>query len=154
MLSVVLSIFGETHRDLFFLVNKVTISEMTTDILRKFVVLTMFEKWQILRKIWICLNKCFYQTIKRAKILTKTVFLPKVRHKLINYATLLFWSIFEDIHRELLILVKKVTISETSTETHRKFVFLTMFGKEQNLLKILISLNNFFWLNQLQGGKY
>ena len=49
-LSVVWTIFGEIHRELFFLVNKVTFSETTTDILRKFVFLTMFEKWQNLKK--------------------------------------------------------------------------------------------------------
>ena len=38
-----------------------------------------------------------------------------------------------------------------STETLRKFVFLTMFGKEQILWKILISLNKWFWSNQKKG---
>ncbi len=69
-------------------------------------------------------------------------------HILKNYAFLLFWSIFEEIHRELFFLVKKVTISETSNEILRKFVFLTMFEKEQILRKIWISLNNYFWSNQ------
>ena len=54
------SIFGEIHRELFFLDIKVTISEMSTEILRKYVFLTMFEKGQILRKIWICLSKLFW----------------------------------------------------------------------------------------------
>ncbi len=62
---------------------------------------------------------------------------------LLNNAFLLFWSIFQDIHRELFILVKKVTISETSSDILRKFVFLTMFEKEQILWKIWISFNNF-----------
>ena len=56
--SVVLSIFWEIHRELLFLVQKVAITERSTEILRKFVFLNMFEKWQILRKIWICLNNC------------------------------------------------------------------------------------------------
>ena len=141
------NIFEEIHRELFILVQNVTSSKTSTEILRKFVFLTMFEKWQIMRKIWICLKKCFNQTSKRAKILTKNVFLPKVSHILKKYASLLFWRIFEDIHRELFILVKKVTISEMNTETLRKFVFLTKFGKEQILWKILISLNNLFSSN-------
>ena len=36
-----------------------------------------------------------------------------------------FWK----IHRELLFLVKKVTISESNTEILRKFVFPTMLEK-------------------------
>ena len=58
-LSVVLKHFWEIHRELFFFDIKVKISETSTDILRKFVFLTIFEMWQNLRKIWICLNNCF-----------------------------------------------------------------------------------------------
>ena len=54
------SIFGEIHRELFFLDIKVIIVEMSTKILKKFVFPTMFEKRQIVRKIWICLNNCFH----------------------------------------------------------------------------------------------
>ena len=117
------SILGEIHRELFFLFKKVTISEMSTEDLRKFVFLTMFEKWEILMKIWICLNNSFDQTTKRRKKLIKTVFLPKLSHIQLNYAFLLFWSILKEIHRELLFLVKKVSISETSTEILRKYFF-------------------------------
>ena len=39
----------EIHRELFFLDIKVTILQSSTEILRKFVFLTMFEKGQILR---------------------------------------------------------------------------------------------------------
>ena len=45
------SIFGEIHRELFFLDIKVTIAEKSTEILRKFVFLTILERGQILRKI-------------------------------------------------------------------------------------------------------
>ena len=78
----------------------------------------MFEKGQILRIIWISLyNWLFFcQTSKRGLILTKTLFPPKVFHIELNYAFLLFLSIFGEIHRELLCLVKKVAISERSTE--------------------------------------
>ena len=37
-----------------------TISETSNEILSKFVFLNMFEKEQILRKIWICLNNFFF----------------------------------------------------------------------------------------------
>ena len=43
------SIYGEIHRELSFLDIKVTISERNNDIPRKFVLLNMFEKDQILR---------------------------------------------------------------------------------------------------------
>ena len=42
-----------------------------------------------------------------------------------------FEAFFWEIHRELLFLVKKVTITETCTEILRKFVFLTMFERSK-----------------------
>ncbi len=78
-----------------FLVKKLTSLETSTEILRKFVFLTMFDKWQILRKIGISLNFFFDQTSKRGQILTKTVFLPKESHILLNYAFLLFEAFLE-----------------------------------------------------------
>ena len=65
-------------------------------------------------------------------------------HIQLNYAFLLFWSIFGVIYRELLLLVQKVTTSEKSTETLRKFVFLNKFKKGQIQRKLWICLNNFF----------
>ena len=56
LLSVVLRFLGEIHREVFFLDKKVTIAETSTEILRMFVFLTMFEIEQILWKIEICLN--------------------------------------------------------------------------------------------------
>ena len=84
-------------------------------------------KGQILRNIWICLNNFFL--IKQVGILTKTVFLHKVSHILLNYVFLLFWSSFGEIHSKLLFLEIKVTTSETSTEIVRMFVFLTMYER-------------------------
>ena len=124
------SIFGEIHRKLFFLNIKVTIAETSTEIFKKFIFLTIFER-------------CNYKK--------KNVFLHNVSHILLNYAYLLFWSIFGEIHRELLFLDIKVTIAETSAEIFKKFVFLTMFEKGQILRKIWISLNICFWSNQLNG---
>ncbi len=48
-LLLFLSIFEKIYRDIFFLVKK-AILETSTEILRKFVFLTMFEKEKILRK--------------------------------------------------------------------------------------------------------
>ena len=77
-------------------------------------------------------------------MLTKTVFYPKSNHILLNYAFLLFWSIFGEIHRKLFFLDIKVTISETSTEILRKYVFLTMFEKEKNPEENLDLFKQFF----------
>ena len=44
---------------------KVTIAETSTEKLSQFVFITMFEKGQILRKIWICLNNFLEQTSNR-----------------------------------------------------------------------------------------
>ena len=48
------------HWKILFLVQKVTISEKSTEIFRKFVFLNEFEKVQILRKISIFLNNFFW----------------------------------------------------------------------------------------------
>ena len=69
-------------------------------------------------------------------------------HILLNYAFLLFWSIFVEIYVDLFFLVNKVTSSETTTDILIKFVFLNMFEKWQILRKIWIRLNNLFWSNQ------
>ncbi len=62
-------------------------------------------------------------------MLTKTVFLPEVSHIQLNYVFLFFLSIFGEIHKELLFLNQKVTISEKCTEMIRKFVFLNKFER-------------------------
>ena len=123
------SIFGEIHRELFFIDIKVAISEKRTKIVRNFFFLTMFEWSKILRLIWICLNNRFLINQWRGLILTITVFLHKLGHIQLTYATLLFWSILGEIHRELFFLDIKVTISETWNKTLRKLVFLTIFER-------------------------
>ena len=65
-------------------------------------------------------------------------FLLKVSHIQLNYAFLLFWRIFGEIHWKLLFLVKKATISERSSEILRKIIFLNMFEKEKIQRKIWI----------------
>ncbi len=57
--SVALKHFGGNSQRLLFIVKKVAITERNIETNRKFVFLNIFEKLQILRKIWICLNKCF-----------------------------------------------------------------------------------------------
>ncbi len=52
------------------------ISEKSTEILRKFVFLNIFEKGKILRKIWICLN-LFDQMSKMGTNIKKKCFSPQ-----------------------------------------------------------------------------
>ena len=83
------SIFGEIHSELLFLVQKVPISERNTEILRNlffFKSLTRVNSEENLDLFQDFLD----QTSKRGKILTNTVFLPKVSHIQLNYAFLLF----------------------------------------------------------------
>ena len=72
-------------------------------------------------------------------------------HIQLNYAFLFFRSIFGEIHQKILFLVKKLIISERSTEILRKFVFLYKFEKGQILRKILIGLKNFFDQSSKRG---
>ena len=97
----------------------------------------MFEKGQILRKIWICFKTLFDQTSKMEKMFKKKiVILLNVSHIQINYAFLLFWSILGEIHRKNLFLVKKVTFSERSIEKLRNLfnlILLERVNPEENL---------------------
>ena len=70
-----------------------------------------------------------------------------------NYAVLLFCSIFEKIPGKPFFLDIKVTISETSTKKIRKFVFLTMFerGKPGEILDLFKQL---FLIKPEKGDKY
>ena len=144
--SVVLKHFWRNSQRTSLFRPKSDMSERSTEILRKFVFLNIFEKGQILRKIGVCLNNFFYQTSKMVEILTKTVFLLQVRHIQPNYAFLLFWSIFGEIQRTSF-LVKKVTLTKEHWIT-QNFFFLNMFEKGKILRKIWFCLNNFFLSNQ------
>ena len=142
------SIFGEIYRELLLLVQKWL---TCTEILRKFVFLNMFEKGQILRKIWICLYNSFDEPSKRGQILTKNDFLPKVSHIQLNYVFRLFWSIFGKIHREFPFLIKKVTLSERSTKILRKLFFLTCL-RRVNPDENLDLFKQMFLIKQVNGN--
>ena len=57
--SVVLKLFQANTLQTSLFSQKMTISERSTEILRKFVFLNKFEKGQTKMNIWICLNNCF-----------------------------------------------------------------------------------------------
>ncbi len=75
-------------------------------------------------------------------------------HIQLNYAFLLFWSILGEIYWKLLFLVKKMTISERSSEKIRKFVFLNMFEKEKIQKKIWICCKQPFLFKAIKWDKY
>ena len=72
-------------------------------------------------------------------------------HIQINYAFLLFWSIFVEIHWKLLFLVQKVTLSERSLEKLGKFVLLNKLEKGQVQRKIWNSCKPSFLYKQSNG---
>ena len=90
---------------------------------------------------------------KGDQTLTKTVFLHKMSHILLNYAFLLFWSIFGEIQREIFFLDIKVTIAETSTEILRIFFFYWVL-KGQILRKIWIFFKQLFFIYLVKVDKY
>ena len=122
------SIFREIHWKLLFLVKIWLSQKEALKYVEKLLLLTSLIRRKARRKFGFVSTTFFDQTSKRGQILTKTVFLHKMSHIQLNYASLLFWSIFGEIHRKfLLFVVKKVIISETCTEILRKFVFLKKF---------------------------
>ena len=71
----------------------------------------------------------------------------------LNYAFQLFRSIFWEIHRELLFLVKKLTISERSTEILKKKKFLKVW-KGVNPKANLDLFQQTFLIKPVKWGKY
>ena len=74
-------------------------------------------------------------------------------HILLNYAFWLFWSIFEEIYRELFFLDIKVTISETSSEILRNLFFGPIL-KRTNPEEKLALFKQLFLIKPLKGNKY
>ena len=65
-----------------------------------------------------------------------------------------FEAFFGEIDRELFFLDIKVTTSETSTEIHRKYVFLTMFWKGKNPEENLDLFKQLFLIKSVRADKY
>ena len=102
------SILGEFHWKLLFIVKKKNISERGSEIIRKFVFLNKFEKEQIQRKIRIsCKSPFLFKAVILDKYKQKNVFLLKMSHTQLNYASLLFRNIFGEIHWKPLFFCQK-----------------------------------------------
>ena len=103
--------------------QKSDITERSSEIHRKFVFLNNFEKINSWGKLGFGVNNYVVQTREMRKIFKKTVFLLNISHIQLNYGFLLLGSIFSEIHWKLLFLVKKVIISEWSSEVLKKCFF-------------------------------
>ena len=115
--------------------QKITISERSSELLRKIVLLNNFEKNEIQRKIWILYKQMFFdQTSKNVQILTKTVFYLKMCHLQLNYALLLFSITFGLKLWKLLFLVKKVISQKEAQKYIERLLFLT-FLKRGKILR-------------------
>ena len=71
-----------------------------------------------------------------------------------NYAFLLFWSIFGEIHWKPLFLVKQLALSVRNSEILWKFVFLNKLEKGQIQRKIWICCKQLFYYKPVKGDKY
>ena len=120
-LLVFSSIFAEIYRELLFLCQKVTKEHRNT---HKFVFFKEFEKRQILRNIWICLNNFFYQTSQMGEILTKTCFSPQSEPHTATLCFSVFWSILGETHRKLLFWSKWRLSQERAQKYSKSWFFL------------------------------
>ena len=94
----------------------------------------VWKGW-ILCKIRICLNNCFWSNRSMGTYSNKNCFSPQSEP---HTAKLCFSVLFKHFWRNsqrTSFFVKKVTITERSTEIHRKFVFLIMFVNGKSWLK-------------------
>ena len=75
--SVVLKHFWGFHRELLFLVQKVIISERSSEILRKITFLNKFEKEKCQWKVWIWCKQPFLFKAENGTIINKIIFSPQ-----------------------------------------------------------------------------
>ena len=111
----------------------------------------MFEKGQILRKIWICLNNCFWSNQLKGTNINKNGFSPQNKPHTAKLCFSVVLKYFRANSLKTSLFSQKLTISERNTEIIRKFVFHNKFEKGQTKRKIWICLNNCFWTNQWKG---
>ena len=121
------SILGEIHWKFLFLIIKLTLSERSSDIIGKFVFLNKLEKGKIHRKIWIiCKQNLLYEAIKW-DIYKQKKFLHKMNHIQLNYAFLLFWSTFGEIHWKILFLFKNWLSQKEAQKYKERMLFSPRF---------------------------
>ena len=145
-----LNFFWENHREHFFLDIKLTISETSNEILRKFVFLTMFERGKYWGKFGLFKQIFLIKQVKGINF-NKNCFSPQsephTAKLCLSFVLKLFWG---NSWKNFLFRSKSDYLRNEHRNT-QKFVFLTRFEKGQILRKIWICLNNFFCSNQLKG---
>ena len=130
------SIFMEIHWKLLFT------SESSSEILRKFIFSQQVRKVANPEENLDLFKQLFLIKAVKVDKCNKNCFSPQNEPQL-NYAFVFFVAFLGKIYWKLLFLVKKVTISERSSEKRLKFVFSTSL-KSGNPEEKLDYLNNFF----------
>ena len=124
MLFCCFEAFSGKFTENFFLVQKVTISEKSTEILGKFV----FQVWKgenpeenldLFKQLFLI------KQVKCGKYQQKLVFLLKVSHIQLNYAFLLFWSIWEKFTENFSFYSKKWLSQKSALKYSERLFFLT-----------------------------
>ena len=87
--SVVFKLFGEIHRENFFIDIKVTISETSTEILRNYFFLPCLKRANYEENLFLFKQLFLIKTLKLDKYYQKLFFFLKVSQILLNYAFLL-----------------------------------------------------------------
>ena len=113
----------------FLFIKKLTISEKRTEELRKFVFLTMFEKWQILRKIWICFNHFFWSNLYKGVIINKNCFSPQSEPPTTKLSLSVVLKHFWENSEKNYLFCPKIDYLRNKPEILRNFVFLTWLEK-------------------------
>ena len=102
-----------------------TISEKSTEIFRKFVFLNKFEKWEIKRKISICLTNVCDQISKMREILTKTCFSPQSEPLTAKLCFSVVLKQFGGNSQRIIFLVKKWLSQKRAQKHSERLFFLT-----------------------------
>ena len=118
------SIYGEIIRELFFLDLKVTSQKRALKFSESWFFLPCLKADNPEENLALFKQFFFKQTSKRGYILTKTLFLHNVRDILLNYAFVLFWSIYGEIIRELFFLDLKGTSQKRALKKSESWFFL------------------------------
>ena len=118
------SIFGEIYWKLLFLVKNMTISERSSEKLRKCVFLNKFEKGQIQRKIWICCKQPFlFKAVKRDNI-NKNWFSPQNEPHIAKLCFSVVLKYFWANSPKILCLVQKnYYLRKKHRNTHKFYFF-------------------------------
>ena len=148
--SVVLKHFrGNSQRTSLFS-PKSDYLRKNTELLWKFVFLNMFEKGQILKKIWICFKTLCDQTSKMEKIFKKTCFSPQYEPHTDKLCFSVVLKHFRGNSQKTSLLGQKVTFSKRNIEKLRN-LFNLIFWKRVTPEENLDLFKQLFLTKQVKG---